>query len=75
MTRRIKNAESRVFLRGLGKGLDKEMGMSGLDAKRPSGKLFKQVYQPEFLGSLLCIQYNPRCPYACRRRLFPPAAL
>ncbi len=38
LTRTIKNAESRVFLRGFGKGLDKEMGMSGLDALAPVRK-------------------------------------
>ena len=44
------------------KGLDKEMGMSGMDAMHPSGKYDKQLtlifrlWSPESSGSVLCIR-------------------
>ena len=57
-----KSKERADVLHALRKGLDKEMGMSGMDAMHPSGKYDKQLtlifrlWSPESSGSVLCIR-------------------
>ena len=74
LTWTIKNAESRVFLRGFGKGLDKEMGMSGLGL-RPKWKVsfLSGFVRPIDLrlgntycvfDKIFCVSFNRLCVYS-----------